>query len=112
MSWLNWWPTTTAILPYDLEPRIVFDGGKDGRLMQLFPPREHFVSPERLSPAWTLERDHETAECVVWSHQFGFELRLTARGELRSQVCVTEQDLIAVQEEWRAALEAKGWTKA
>jgi hypothetical protein len=42
----------------------------------------------------------------------GFELRLTVGGEMpRSQVCVTQEDLIVVEAEWCAALEAKGWTR-
>jgi hypothetical protein len=50
--------------------------------------REHFREAEGLSPAW-----------------------LEAAGEiLRTEVCRTQNDLIRVQEEWRAALTAKGWS--
>jgi hypothetical protein len=76
------------------------------------PQREHFAGAERLSPAWTLTKGRKRSSCEVWSHQFGFELRLLAGSELlQSQVCRTQEDLITYQEAWRAALEAKGWIK-
>ena len=57
--------------------------------MDLIPQREHFSGPERLSPAWTLTKDRKTATCEVWSHEFGFELRLTVATELlQSEVCL------------------------
>jgi hypothetical protein len=50
---------------------------------------------------------------LIPQHEFGFELRLTISGDPlpRTQVCCSHEDLIALQEEWRAALAAKGWTK-
>jgi hypothetical protein len=41
-----------------------------------------------------------------------FELRLTVVTELpQSEVCRTQEDLVAVQERWRAGLEVKGWAR-
>ena len=60
-----------------------------------------------------MTKDGKTAECVVWSHQFGFELRLTIGAELvQSQVCRSQEQLIETHERWRAELEAKGWEGA
>jgi hypothetical protein len=83
-------------------------------MKSLIPHREHFDKPERLSPAWTLTKGVAAAECTVWSHEFGFELRLVVTGDAfaRTQVVCTQLDLIQVQEEWRAALEVKGWMRA
>jgi hypothetical protein len=68
----------------------------------LIPRREHFTRAERLSPAWTLMKDGRTATCEVWSHEFGFELRVLVGSELvQSAVCRSQDDLIRVQEEWR-----------
>jgi hypothetical protein len=76
----------------------------------LIPRREFFTLPERLSPAWTLTKGTKTAVCLVWSHEFGFELRAVIGSDLvQSQVCRSQDDLIRVQDEWRAAFEAKGW---
>jgi hypothetical protein len=78
----------------------------------IIPQRQHFSGAELLSPAWTLMKGRNRAECAVWSHSFGFELRLTVGAELvQSQVCRTQEDLITYQESWRSAFEAKGWAK-
>jgi hypothetical protein len=78
----------------------------------LIPQREHFNGAEQLSPAWTLTKGRRTAACAIWSHQFGFELRLVVDGDPlpRTQVCTTQEDLIALQEQWRSALTEKGWS--
>ena len=78
----------------------------------LIPQREHFAGAELLSPVWTLAKGQKRARCEAWSHQFGFELRLFVGTELlQTQVVRQQPDLIGVQEEWRAALEAKGWKR-
>jgi hypothetical protein len=60
-------------------------------MKSLIPQHEHFNGAEQLSPAWTLTKGQKTAACTVWSHQFGFELRLTVSGDPlpRTQVCWT-----------------------
>lgn len=80
----------------------------------LIPQREHFDRAELLSPAWRLTKDNRTAACDVWSHEFGFELRLTLAGDdfPRTQVCHSHEEMISHQDDWRAALETKGWKRA
>lgn len=80
----------------------------------LIPQRQHFNKPELLSPGWTLTKGRKTATLEIWSHQFGFELRLAIDEDAlpRTQVVRTQEDLIRVQEEWRAALEATGWVNS
>jgi hypothetical protein len=74
--------------------------------------REFFTKPERLSPAWALTKGGKTATCEVWSHVLGFELRAFVGAELvQSQVCRSQDELVRVQDEWRAAFEAKGWSR-
>lgn len=77
----------------------------------LIPQREHFAGAELLSPAWALHKAGKSAVCTVWSHQFGFELRLTIDGDSlpRTQVCTTHENLVQLVGEWRAALTEKGW---
>jgi len=78
----------------------------------LVPRREFWTQPERLSPAWTLAKNGKTASCEVWSHVLGFELRACVGAELvQSQVCRSQEDLIRLQEEWRAAFEQRGWSR-
>ncbi len=78
---------------------------------QRVPQREHFAGAALLSPVWTLRKGTKTATCEAWSHQFGFELRLTIDDDdlPRTQTCPSADDLVRVQEDWRAALTAKGW---
>lgn len=33
-----------------------------------------YGEPQRLSPAWTVHKGDKTAECVVWSHTFGWDI--------------------------------------
>lgn len=57
-----------------------------------------------------MAKDEHRAVCELWSHQFGWELKLLVDGELRrSQVC-REQDIVfATFEGWREAMNEKGW---
>jgi hypothetical protein len=50
------------------------------------------------------------AVCQVWSHVFGWELRLLVNKELhQSQVCGIGQNMIDTAEAWKIALLEKGW---
>jgi hypothetical protein len=61
---------------------------------------------------WTLRKDRREATCRMFSHEFGHELRLDVGGEVMfTKVCRGDEEIISCQEGWRAALEAKGWTK-
>lgn len=79
----------------------------------LIPQRYAFAGAELLSPVWTLLKDGRSAVCTVWSHQFGFELRLKIDGDSlpRTQVCTTHEGLVELLDDWRKALKAKGWKK-
>jgi hypothetical protein len=60
---------------------------------------------------WTLTREATNGEavCRMFTHVVGHELRLEERGQLvESQVCCTDEEVVACQERWRAGLEAKG----
>jgi hypothetical protein len=64
---------------------------------------------KRLSSAWIVHKGHKTAECVVWSHVLGWELRLTAGAELlQSHVC-SHEELVKLCRDLRDAMLAKGW---
>jgi hypothetical protein len=50
--------------------------------------------------------------CLIFSHQFGFELRLVfgSKAELlRSQVCRTDDEVLTTGEHWEAAMIEEGW---
>jgi hypothetical protein len=46
------------------------------------------------------------------THQFGWELRLTIGELVRTQVCRSSDEVMRVQEEWRRALEERGYAAA
>jgi hypothetical protein len=67
--------------------------------------------PEELRELFSLTNArHAHARCALWSHQFGWELRLTVSGSLiRIQVCRAFGDVMAVSDEWKAPMQATGW---
>jgi hypothetical protein len=57
---------------------------------------------------WKADR---RATCELFSHQFGWELRLVVGNELlQSRVVRSEPELHATAIEWREAMRAKSWT--
>jgi hypothetical protein len=61
---------------------------------------------------WTLRKGQSRADCRMFTHVFGHELRLEVKGQfVESQVCRSDNDVLGCQERWRAALEAKGWVQ-
>jgi hypothetical protein len=48
--------------------------------------------------------------CELWSHEFGWELRLVVDGGelIRSQVCRSQDEVLDVTEQWKAAMVGKG----
>jgi hypothetical protein len=71
--------------------------------------------PERLSDAFRLtkQKDHNTvtAVCEVWSHAFGWELRLMVNdsGLQMSSVVRSAGEMTTISEQWKAAMIKKGW---
>jgi hypothetical protein len=47
---------------------------------------------------------------VLQTHPLGFELRLTAANELlQSHVCRSQDDVLNTFEQWKTAMQKKGW---
>lgn len=67
--------------------------------------------PEELRELFSLSKSAGTkARCALWSHQFGWELRLTVNDSvIRTQVCRVFADILTASEEWQAAMRAQGW---
>jgi hypothetical protein len=52
-----------------------------------------------------------SAICKLWTHAFGWEVRLEINGDLqRSEVFRFQDDVLTGAEAWKAALTEKGWT--
>jgi hypothetical protein len=74
------------------------------------PQREFWDGhPVTLGEAWRMEKGGRVARCLLMSHQFGWELRLTVGDLLRTQVCRSTDEILTTQESWKAAMSDKGW---
>jgi hypothetical protein len=51
------------------------------------------------------------AVCELWTHQFGWELKLVVNdGQLqRSQVCRSQNEVLETADLWKTAMVGKGW---
>jgi hypothetical protein len=66
--------------------------------------------PRQLDAWWTLTKGPHRATCQMFTHLFGFELRLIVKQQLvESRVCRTDAEILHTQEQWRTAMQAKGW---
>ena len=66
--------------------------------------------PVALGIAWTLGKRDHVAQCVLFSNQFGWELRLEVGELFRTQVCRSPEEILDTQEAWNASMLEKGWS--
>lgn len=63
-----------------------------------------------LGEMFILKKNSRTAVCRLFSHQFGCEVRLMVGDEiLRTQVCRTQEEVFTTGEQWKTAMETRGW---
>jgi hypothetical protein len=65
--------------------------------------------PVDLGAAWILRKGTKVARCSLVSHPLGWELRLMTPDLLRFQVCRSSEEILETHEQWKAAMQAKGW---
>lgn len=69
-------------------------------------------TPVDLGDVFVLHKDGREATCRLRTHLLGWELTLVGGTDdelLRSQVCRTEEDVLATAEAWKAAMIERGW---
>jgi hypothetical protein len=77
--------------------------------------REHWSGqPTHLGDLFCVNRTRDQkqlhAVCQLWTHAFGWELRLEIAGDLqRSEVCRSQEAVFTTFETWKAAMIEKGW---
>ena len=76
------------------------------------PLREFWQGPPiRISSGWKLTKNTHHAECELFAHELGWELRLFIDSELHmSQLCRAQDDILRVQERWKSQMIRKGWS--
>ena len=78
--------------------------------MNLTPQREFWNGqPALLETVWTLTKRAHVAHCVLFSHEFGWELQLDVGELFRTQVCRSDREIEDVSAAWKAAMIEKGW---
>jgi hypothetical protein len=66
--------------------------------------------PSKLGEMFVLKKGDRAAECQLWSHWSGWELRLEIRGEMvRTLACRSQEEVFSTAETWKAAMREKGW---
>lgn len=69
--------------------------------------------PSELGDLFILKKNGREATYKLRSHQFGWELLLfvgTQAEVVQTQVCRSQDDVLTTGEQWRAALQEKGWS--
>jgi hypothetical protein len=72
-------------------------------------------TPIKGGDLFTLRRQREgelrVAVCAVWTHTFGWELRLLGDSAFRrSRICRDHDQLLETMELWKTVLVVSGWT--
>jgi hypothetical protein len=66
---------------------------------------------EQLLVAWILTHEHRTAECTVWSHPFGWELRVAVnRSTIETQLSRSSEHVMQIAATWKQIFEGAGWS--
>lgn len=67
---------------------------------------------EQLGDVWRMRKGTHAASAIVVSHPLGVELRLMIGDDLRHSQVFKDDDepLLALADEWKAAMAAKGWS--
>jgi len=68
--------------------------------------------PEQVGIAWTLKKRQHVTQCLVFSHEFGWEVRLEIGELFRTQVCRSSNEVLKTCEEWKIVMQGKGWIEA
>ena len=63
-----------------------------------------------LGNMWAIRKGKRAVLCALWTHPFGWELRLVNDQQVvRRQVCKQALEILSVGEAWRAEVEHKDW---
>ena len=79
--------------------------------MNTTPQREFWSgNAVRLGDVWTLRKRNHVVQCMLFTHQLGWELRLKV-GELFMTQGKSDREIEDVSAGWRDAMIEKGWTE-
>jgi len=64
----------------------------------------------RLEDVWSLRKRTHIVQCMLYTHQFGWELRLEVGQLFRTQVCRSDREIEDVSVAWKEEMIEKGWS--
>lgn len=73
------------------------------------PKYDYYKGPQKLPDLWTRSRGTLTMRCAISTHAHGWELKLTAGGFSRTEICRTQNDVFTVADAWATEAGTKGW---
>ena len=81
-------------------------------LLQVLQRPNWHGTPIELGDLFRLQKSRREARAVLFTHQFGWEVRLLIGAQLevvQTQVCRNQEELLTTGERWRKAMIEKGW---
>jgi hypothetical protein len=69
-------------------------------------------TPKELGDLFRLTKNRREARAALYSHQFGWEVRLLVGRQqepVRTQVCKSQDDVLTTGETWKASMMREGW---
>jgi hypothetical protein len=69
-------------------------------------------SPKEIGDLVRVTKNRRKARAVIFSHQFGWEVRLVVGSQeelVSSEVCRTQEEVLTTGEQWKSAMTEKGW---
>jgi hypothetical protein len=70
-------------------------------------------TPVELGELFVVYKNRRAARAVIVTHQLGWEVRLIVGSQsevAQTQVCRTQEEVLATGEQWKAAMIEKGWS--
>ena len=68
-------------------------------------------TPKEIGDLFRVTKNRRKARAVIFSHQFGWEVRLLVGSHeelVSSQVCRTQEEVLCTGEQWKAAMVERG----
>jgi len=83
-------------------------------VIEVLQRQDWYGTPQKQRELFSVQKPRSgrtlVAVCELWTHPLGWELRLMIAHELhRSEVCRSQDDMLATGEQWKAAMAKKGW---
>jgi hypothetical protein len=83
-------------------------------MIDAVPPSNWDGASSELGELFVMRRGRRETRCKLFSHQFGWELRLVmgVRADVMlNKICGSRDEVLRTAEQWKTALVDKGWAE-